>query len=436
MLTQEENKALTSIMPGTPMGELMRRYWHPIAAAAELDDKATKPVRILGEDLVLYKDKSGTIGLIERFCPHRRVDLSYGIPEDNGLRCMYHGWMMDETGQCIEQPFEETVRPDGRFKEKVKIAGYPVEELGGLLFAYLGPQPAPLLPKWETFAWEDGWCDIGLVNLPVNWLQCMEKSMDPVHLEWLHGYWGVRQQQDKAVKLGLAEADTFPTVPRKHHKIGFDIFDYGLIKRRVVEGTTEEDHDWSVGHPVLFPNILFVGSVVNCNLQYRVPVDDENTMHITWFFYRAAEGSQPPIQERIPYWYVNLYEPNGELIPDLVNHQDFVAWITQGSNAEREKEKLGESDRGIILYRKVLKEQAEIVADGADPMGVVRDPKVNERIDLPLERWQALSDVSWATRYMPLQQGESNEMVESIEKVLSTWVGAKPWTESHASLNQ
>ena len=86
MLTQEENKALTSIMPGTPMGELMRRYWHPIAAAAELDDKATKPVRILGEDLVLYKDKSGTIGLIERFCPHRRVDLSYGIPEDNGLR--------------------------------------------------------------------------------------------------------------------------------------------------------------------------------------------------------------------------------------------------------------------------------------------------------------------------------------------------------------
>ena len=93
------------------MGELMRRYWHPIAAAAELDERPTKPVRLLGEDLVLYRDKSGTLGLIERACPHRRVDLSYGIPEEHGLRCMYHGWMMDETGQCIEQPFEETVHP-------------------------------------------------------------------------------------------------------------------------------------------------------------------------------------------------------------------------------------------------------------------------------------------------------------------------------------
>ena len=243
MLTAQENKELTSVMPGTPMGELFRRYWHPIAATAELDDHPTKDVRILGEDLVLYKDKSGTLGLIERFCPHRRVDLSYGIPEEHGLRCMYHGWMMDETGQCVEQPFEETVHPDGRFKEKVKVAGYPVQSYGGLVFAYLGPAPAPLLPHWETFEWEGGWSDIGIVELPCNWLQCMENSMDPVHLEWLHGYWGVRQQQDKAVRMGLAEADTFPTVPRKHQKIGFDVFDYGLIKRRVVEGTTEEDHD-------------------------------------------------------------------------------------------------------------------------------------------------------------------------------------------------
>jgi len=162
----------------------------------------------------------------------------------------------------------------------------------------IGPPPAPLLPRWETFEWEGGWSDIGIVELPCNWLQCMENSLDPVHLEWLPGYWGVRQQQDKAVKLGLAEADSFPTVPRRHQKIGFDLFDYGLIKRRVVEGTTEDDHDWAVGHPVLFPNILFVGSVVNCTLQYRVPVDDEHTMHITWFFYRAAEGAAPGGQSK------------------------------------------------------------------------------------------------------------------------------------------
>ena len=132
MLSTAQNERLTQVGAATPMGKLMRRYWHPIAAAGELNERPTKPVRLLGEDLVLYRDKSGTLGLIERFCPHRRVDLSYGIPEEHGLRCMYHGWMMDETGQCIEQPFEETVHPDGRFKEKVKIAGYPVQELAGI----------------------------------------------------------------------------------------------------------------------------------------------------------------------------------------------------------------------------------------------------------------------------------------------------------------
>jgi 5,5'-dehydrodivanillate O-demethylase len=132
---------------------------------------------------------------------------------------------------------------------------------------------------------------------------------------------------------------------------------------------------------------------------------------------------------------VNLYEPDSSLIPDLVNHQDFVAWITQGPNAERQKEKLGESDRGIILYRKVLKEQAKIVEDGGEPMGVVRDEEINKRIDLPLERWQALSDVTWMTRYMPLQQGEPPELVSDIERVLSTWAGEKPWAQAQATLN-
>lgn len=186
MLSTEINEKLTQVGKGTPMGELMRQYWHPVSAAVDLQEKPTKPVRILGEDLVLYKDGSGKIGLIERYCPHRRVDLSYGIPEQSGLRCMYHGWQFNEYGQCIEQPFEETVRPDGRFKEKVQIASYPVEELGGLLWAYLGPSPAPLLPRWDLFVWDGVLKDIGTTILPCNWLQCMENSLDPVHLEWLH----------------------------------------------------------------------------------------------------------------------------------------------------------------------------------------------------------------------------------------------------------
>ena len=147
MLTREENELLTRVGPGTPMGDLLRRYWHPIAPAAELDERPTKEIRLLGEDLVLFRDRRGRDGLIERHCAHRRANLAYGIPEDEGLRCMYHGWRYDATGQCVEQPFEETVRPDGQFKQKVKLKGYPVRSAHGLMWAYLGGEPAPLLPE-------------------------------------------------------------------------------------------------------------------------------------------------------------------------------------------------------------------------------------------------------------------------------------------------
>ena len=427
MLTVENNDRLSRVGKGTPMGELFRRYWHPVAAAGELDDKPAKAVRILGEDLTLYKDKSGQYGLIDSKCPHRRMDMEYGIPEEHGLRCPYHGWLMNEVGQCIEQPFEETVHPDGRFKEKVKVISYPVEELGGLLFTYMGPAPAPLLPRWECFQFDDMWNDIGIVELPCNWLQCMENSLDPVHLEWCHGYWGVYQQAEAAKAEGR-EPETFPTIPRKHLKIGFDTFPYGIIKRRVVEGTTEDDTDWAVGHPVIFPQILFVGSVVNGSLQYRVPVDDTHTMHYTWYFYRSAPGKEVPVkQDTIPYWYVPLFDEKGVLIPDLVNHQDFVAWITQGEIADRTQEKLGESDRGIILYRKLLEEQMSLVEDGADPMGTIRDAKVNENVELPLERWQALSHPARLMDYGATQAGETPDMMDQIRRVLATWAEDTTW---------
>jgi len=429
VLSVQENEKLTSIMPGTPMGELYRRYWHPIAASAEMDDRPTKSIRLLGEDLVLYKDRSGTLGLINRLCAHRRVDLSYGIPEENGLRCMYHGWMYDETGQCIEQPFEETVHPDGRFKEKVRLHAYPVEELAGMVFAYLGPQPAPLLPRWEPFQWENGYSDIGFAELPCNWLQCMENSLDPVHLEWLHGYWGVWQQGQKAKREGKEKANTFPTIPQPHKKIGFDVFDYGIIKRRITGDVDETHSDWAVGHPILFPSILFVGSSTSCSLQFRVPIDDTHTSHITWYFFRAAPGETAPVQEKIPYWTVPLYEPDGRLISELVNHQDFVAWITQGPNADRSKEKLGESDKGVILYRKLLRDQMDIVADGGEAMGTVRDPKLNENIELPLERWSNLAHPSRLGRYTAAQAGRPDSHVEALERLLASWANETPWAD-------
>ena len=145
MLTVEQNERLTKVGPGTPMGELMRRYWHPVAVASDLDTDPVKSVTLLGESLVLYRDQKGRHGLIDDRCPHWRFSLLYGIPEEQGLRCPYHGWMFNETGQCVEMPGEA---PDSSFPSRVKINGYPVQELGGLLFAYLGPEPVPLLPRW------------------------------------------------------------------------------------------------------------------------------------------------------------------------------------------------------------------------------------------------------------------------------------------------
>ncbi|MCH8198493.1 MAG: hypothetical protein IIA54_00285 [Chloroflexi bacterium] len=267
--------------------------------------------------------------------------------------------------------------------------------------------------------------EVALAELPCNWLQCQENSHDPVHLEWLHGYWGVHQQREKARKEG-GEPDTMPIIPRHHKKIGFSEFEHGIIKRRIVDDATEEDADWKTGHPALFPHILYVGDMRQSNLQFRVPIDDTHTLHVTWFFYKAAPGAEPLVQESVPYFNVPLYDDDGALIPDLVNHQDFLAWITQGPNADRTLEKLGESDRGIILLRKQLKEQLAIVADGGDPMNVFRDPARNECITLPLERWPSMNQLSQFSTYTAPQAGETDEMKAGIQRVLDGWAQQAP----------
>src|SRR5437016_7977325 len=129
MLTAEENERLTLVGPGTPMGQLLRWYWHPIAAASQLDENPIRRVKLLGEKLVLYRDRSGKLGLVQEACAHRRVNLVFGIPEDEGLRCPYHGWRYDASGQCLEMPAEPA---DSTFPSRVQITAYPVEELSGL----------------------------------------------------------------------------------------------------------------------------------------------------------------------------------------------------------------------------------------------------------------------------------------------------------------
>jgi 5,5'-dehydrodivanillate O-demethylase oxygenase subunit len=418
MLTAEENARLTEVGPGTPMGGLMRRYWHPVAAAAELADNPfrTKPVRILGEDLVLFRDRSGRLGLIDRLCAHRRADLTYGVVENDGLRCQYHGWKYDCSGQCIEQPFEETVHPDARFKDKIALHGYPVEELGGLIFAYMGPEPAPLLPRWGPLVWDNCVRDVAITELPCNWMQCQENSLDPVHVEWLHNYFWQYLR-------GLSGADPLNTDGlqnvRKHQKIGFDLFEYGIVKRRVLEGFTEDDDDWNEGHPILFPNILLVGSQFRATLQFRVPIDDSHTYHVSHYTFRAAPGADEPPQERIPYRYVPLNDDKNRYILDYVFNQDYSVWVGQGPIARRDLERLGESDRGIILFRQLLEQEMEAVARGDDPMNTFRDPVANACIEPPLEHVK-FGASHRPERYVPGEAGYS-EAAEAIERVQASW---------------
>lgn len=370
MATSAENKLLTEVGPGTRMGNLLRHYWQPIAAVAELDDKPTKAVRLLGEDLVLYKALSGTYGLIDRHCCHRRADLSYGFVEECGLRCNYHGWLYNEKGACIAQPYEDSAHPDANMKGRIKIKAYPVQARAGLLFAYLGPEPAPLLPDWEPFNFTNGFRQIVMSELPCNWLQCQENSIDPVHFEWMHDNWGVRLTGERG-----------PYAPR-HLELEFREFEFGLSYHRLREGQQNgKDNDlWSVGRAALWPNAFFIG-----HFEYRVPIDDTHTLSVLWFYNRVPKEREPFVQNRIPYWYAPIKdEATGRWISSHVDNQDYIAWVGQGEITDRTQEHLMLSDRGVVMLRRGLLADIEAIERGEDPKGTIRDPARNKNVRLPM----------------------------------------------------
>ena len=400
------------------MGELMRRYWQPIGAAVDLESKWTQRVRLLGEDLVIFKDRQGRLGLIAEQCPHRRASFAHGIPTENGIRCPYHGWEYNAQGKCIHQPNEQD---KCAFRDKVSTDAYPVQEMGGMLFAYLGPQPQPLLPRWDGFVAQNTIRIMGRTILPINWLQIMENSLDPVHTEWLHGHHYEFLKEQEGIKVAIST---------RHLKIDFKEFEYGMTKHRLLEGHSEDGDDWKVGHPIVFPNMLAVGNGDEksryYSFQMRVPVDDTHTMHLWFNAYVPPQGVTVPkhLLEKVHTYEVPFMDDRGEYIVDNVDGQDMMAWISQGAIADRSLENLGSTDKGIVMYRRMLKREMQKVQAGIDPIGIVRDSARNERIDLPNEKKKHHNSDGF-TSFMMRTHAKYSPIANDLSKLFEPHLQAK-----------
>jgi 5,5'-dehydrodivanillate O-demethylase len=368
---RERTRALTEVRAGTPMGEYLRRFWYPVAFVADLDRWPVKQVQLLGETLALYRGDDGAYGLVADRCPHRGASLACGMTEGAMLRCAYHGWAFDRDGRCIDTPAE----PAGsRLRDRIAIAGYPAQELGGLIFAYLGPKPAPLLPRYEQLARADMVKIVGFTDLGAHWLRIAENNLDPQHVEYLHMRYmnWVRQRRGE------------PTIAaRKHARIDFEVFEYGILKKRLWEGDSEDSDEWRTGHPLFFPgNNLVAMNARFTELQFRVPID-ENRTHIYWY---QAKELDPGETARFEIVGNPAYDERGEFYRESIQGQDMMMFLTMGP-CDFAAEHLGEVDRGIALYRRLLLEECDKVARGEDPRGIIRDPAKNEPyVQLPHER--------------------------------------------------
>ena len=362
MLDRETNELLCRVGPGTPMGELLRRYWMPIGPKAEVDEMGKRPVRLLGENLVVFKDGRDRYGLLAEECFHRGASLFYGKIEQDGIRCPYHGWKFDINGNCLEQPAES---PETSSKDSIRQPAYPVQELGGLLFGYLGPSPAPLLPRYDVLVKED--CIRHIEIRPVhecNWLQPMENTSDPAHFFWLHVY------------TGGARASEISSLGDERFEV--ETFEYGIYKYHHRPKTIEV-------HPLVFPNIR--RGPQNA-IHFYIPMDDTHTGVIS-VKYSRTQGAKTTEQKEVPYKYLEpfkeVYSDNGfpryRYPMTTVPGQDAMAWETQGLIADRTKEHLVSSDKGLVMFRQMLRLQIEAVKKGQDPLGIIRDPKKNDLIE-------------------------------------------------------
>jgi 5,5'-dehydrodivanillate O-demethylase oxygenase subunit len=384
MLTRHENDRLTRVGPGTPAGELLRRYWQVLCPTRALHgDADRKRVRALGENLVVFRRSDGTYACVQERCPHRSASLFFGFLEPDGIRCCYHGWKFDcATGACVERPFETAPPHAG-----LGIRTYPVQQLGGLLFVYMGPpDTAPLLPRWDVLARNDRPRKIAV--LPphrCNWLQIQENTADTTHLYWLHGH-----------RMRMLNGGTPDAVSDYFCRpiVGYDwrVCEWGIEKSMQYGGDRPEHATWP---PFIFPNILRTPEGPVEAMHFRIPIDDEST-RIVWVGLLPPNGGAIVPDDETPY--TEDFDPPGLTIENVgietFYGQDRVVWETQGAIADRSLENLGATDRGIAIFRRMLAEQIDCVERGEAPtVAVVRDPAQNECIRFEAsEHWYEMVD--------------------------------------------
>ena len=351
MLGREEHELLTRVGPGTPLGEVLRRYWQPVGLS-ELVTSKPQRMKTLGEELLLYRGASGKAVVTQLRCAHRSLALDFGRVEGDCIRCPYHGWLYDAEGHCLEQPAE----PEGSgFKDKVAIKAYPAQEISGLVFAYMGPGEAPVLPTYDLFDMVDGVKGAQMRNVNANWLNAAENIVDISHLAWLHGY-------------------TFPAYGAKKITYHWERKDYGVDNVLLIDGVPDS-HISCYAFPNVNrfsgPPVEEGGAIVN-SMIWRVPMDDESVMQYFVRFYASKTKSFKSLRSHAE---LGKYKPLAEDWWGIdVSDQDRMAVEQQGMRADRENEHLGVSDGGIILLRKLIREAMAAIEAGKDPLGVIRDP--------------------------------------------------------------
>lgn len=390
-MDENENKLLTQVGSGTPCGELMRRYWQPAALSEELPDGgAPIPIRLLGEDLVLFRDDEGRPGLLGLHCSHRGADLSYGRVEDGGLRCIYHGWLYDIRGNCLDQPGEPG---GGEHRNSIHHTAYPCVEHVGVIFAYMGPGDPPLFPNYEflrtpkerTFA-------IKLYS-NCNYLQGNEGNIDLTHLSFLH-YISSRREPVTVVGEGLSNRGAAPEM----ESYDAELTGHGMRSYKIRQINNPDQYHLFMTEFVLPSFTCFYGGQYAAegaySVNWHVPIDDGHHWKYTFVFSRKGplDGETTrrqraemtpdykPIRHRDNRYQQDIESMRSQSYSGIgMNFQVQDLCVTEGMGViqDRPNEHLTSQDVSIVAARKVLLKAITDLQEGKEPTNVVRDPKAN-----------------------------------------------------------